>query len=88
MGVKSHNSADLNLDIEDGVLSSALAHLGNVSWQLDEVVEPGTKPSLASQNPRVQQALGNFEFYLTERIIDYTKTPLALGRVLTIDPTA
>ena len=36
--VRSRRHEDLHLDIEDGHLSSALAHLGNVSWSLGEAV--------------------------------------------------
>ena len=84
-GVRSRDPADLNLDIEDGHLSSGLAHLGNVSWRLGTAVEPGTRPSLAVDNPRVKQTLESFEAHLAEQDIDYGKTPLTLGRVLTID---
>jgi len=86
VGVKSRNPADLNLDIEDGHLSSALAHLGNVSWILGDTVELGSRPSLAADNPRVRQTLENFEAHLAEQSIDYAQTPLTLGRVLAIDP--
>ena len=86
-GVRSRNHADLNLDIEDGHLSSALAHLGNVSWSLGTSVEPGTRPSLATDNPGVRKTLENFEAHLAQQDIDYATTPLTLGRVLTIDPT-
>ena len=86
VGVKSRDPADLNLDIEDGHLSSALAHLGNVSWMLGEAVEAGSRPSLAADNPRVRQTLESFEAHLAEQTIDYAQTPLTLGRELTIDP--
>ena len=86
VGVKSRDSADLNLDIEDGHLSSALAHLGNVSWMLGETVEPGSRPSLAADNPRVRQTLESFEAHLAAQQIDYAETPLTLGRELAIDP--
>lgn len=86
VGVKSRDPADLNLDIEDGHLSSALAHLGNVSWMLGETVAAGSRPSLAADNPRVRQTLESFEAHLAEQQIDYAETPLTLGRELTIDP--
>jgi hypothetical protein len=85
-GVRSRKSADLHLDIEDGHLSSALAHLGNVSWTLGEQCEPGTQPSLAAKEPRVQQTFAGFEAHLGENGVDFAKTPLKLGRELSIDP--
>ncbi|MEX0688983.1 MAG: Gfo/Idh/MocA family oxidoreductase [Pirellulales bacterium] len=84
--VKSRRREDLHLDIEDGHLSSALAHLGNVSWTLGRPVEPGTRPSLAADDPRVKETLESFEAHLAENAVDFTQTKLALGRTLTIDP--
>jgi hypothetical protein len=84
--VQSRRHEDLHLDIEDGHLSSALAHVGNVSWTLGEPVEPGTRPSLAAADPRVKATLESFEAHLAENGVDFEQTPLRLGRTLTIDP--
>lgn len=84
--VKSRNHADLHLDIEDGHLSSALSHLGNVSWSLGEAVTPGTRPSLAAADPHVVATWDSFERYLADNPIDYATTALKLGRELVIDP--
>jgi len=84
--VKSRRREDLHLDIEDGHLSSALAHLGNVSWTLGEAVEPGTRPSLAADDERVKQTLESFESHLAANGVNFAETKLALGRTLTIDP--
>jgi hypothetical protein len=86
--VQSRRPEHLHLDIEDGHLSSALAHLGNVSWALGEVVEPGTRPSLMADDPRVKQTLASFEAHLAENGVDFSQTPLKLGRTLTIDPVS
>jgi len=84
--VKSRRREDLNLDIEDGHLSSALAHLGNVSWALGKAVEPGTRPSLAADDPRVKLSLESFEAHLAANGVNFAETSLTLGRTLTIDP--
>jgi hypothetical protein len=84
--VHSRDHRDLHLDIEDGHLSSALAHLGNVSWALGEDVPPGTRPSLAAADPRVVASLDTFEKHLTENDVDFSVTKLKLGRELIIDP--
>jgi hypothetical protein len=85
-GVKSRRQEDLHLDIEDGHYSSALAHLGNVSWALGEPVSVGTRPTLAADDPRVKASLDTFESYLKDNAVDVSKTRLSLGRELTIDP--
>jgi predicted dehydrogenase len=84
--VKSRDHRDLHLDVEDGHLSSALAHLGNVSWALGEAVPAGTRASLAADDPRVQATWESFEAHLAEHPIDFSVTRLTLGRELTIDP--
>ena len=85
--VKSRRREDLHLDIEEGHLSSALAHLGNVSWALGTPVEPGTRAALAADEPRVRATWESFEQHLGEQEIDYAATKLRLGRELVIDPT-
>jgi predicted dehydrogenase len=84
--VRSRRREDLHLDIEDGHLSSALAHLGNVSWALGEPVEPGTRANLGADDPRVQATWESFEQHLAGQEIDYRATKLLLGRELAIDP--
>jgi len=84
--VKSRRHQDLHLDIEDGHLSSALAHLGNVSWALGKPVQPGTCPTLAADEKHVRQTCESFTAHLRENEIDFQTTPLLLGRELTIDP--
>ena len=84
--VKSRRHEDLHLDIENGHLSSALAHLGNVSWALGEAVAPGTRPSLAAGDAHVRDTLESFDTHLRENNIDYGITKFTLGRELTIDP--
>jgi len=84
--MKSRRHQDLHLDIEDGHLSSALAHLGNVSWALGGPVEPDTRPTLGAREPRIAATLDGFQAHLRENEVDFAKTPLRLGRELTIDP--
>jgi hypothetical protein len=84
--VRSRNHKDLHLDIEEGHLSSALAHLGNVSWVLGEPVSMGTWPTLAADDHHVAETFESFEKHLGENAVDTMKTPLLLGRELSIDP--
>lgn len=84
--VRSRDHKDLHLDIEDGHLSSALAHLGNVSLRTGKVVPEGTRPSQVTNNKHVAETLVSFEEHLKESGIDYKATPLSLGAALTIDP--
>ncbi|MBS0265718.1 MAG: Gfo/Idh/MocA family oxidoreductase [Planctomycetes bacterium] len=84
--VRSRNHKDLHLDIEDGHLSSALAHLGNVSYRLGSVVPEGTRPSLLADDPHVVATLSTFEEHLKQNGVDFNATKFYLGQQLTIDP--
>ncbi|NBW97443.1 MAG: hypothetical protein EBR28_12125 [Planctomycetia bacterium] len=84
--VRSRRHGDLHLDIEDGHLSSALAHLGNVSWALGETAPPGTRPGLEKGNRHVIQTFDSFESHLLENMVDFEATKFRIGRELTIDP--
>jgi predicted dehydrogenase len=84
--VRSRDYKDLHLDIEDSHLSSALAHLGNVSYKLGKPVPAGTRPERVVEQKHVAETLASFESYLGEHTIDYDKTKLMLGAPLVIDP--
>jgi predicted dehydrogenase len=83
---KSRRHEDLHLDIAEGHLSSALSHLGNVSFALGTQAVPGTRPKLAADEPRVAATLAGFEAHLAANAVDFATTPLRLGRELVIDP--
>src|SRR4029077_4942263 len=84
--IRSRNYKDLHLDIEDGHLSSALAHLGNVSYRLGKPVPLGAPPSGVAKDKHVADTLTSFEDHLKESGVDFNKTKLYLGQELTIDP--
>ena len=84
--IRSRNHKDLHLDIEDGHLSSALAHLGNVSWQLGTETQPSERPARWSDEPIIAQTLDSFEAYTKENGVDFKTTRLSLGLELNIDP--
>jgi len=84
--IRSRNYKDLHLDIEDGHLSSALAHLGNVSWRRGTAVPEGTRPGLLSDNRHVIETLTSFEEHLRANGVDFNQTKYYLGQELTIDP--
>jgi predicted dehydrogenase len=84
--IRSRNHKDLHLDIEDAHLSSALAHLGNVSLAQGKAVPEGTRPSQMTDHRLVTETLTSFESHLKENGVDFNQTKLYLGQELTIDP--
>lgn len=84
--VRSRDRATLHLDIEEGHISSAMAHLGNASWALGRKASLGTRPQLAAGEQHVAETFAAFEDHLRDNAVDVTDTPYVLGRELTIDP--
>lgn len=84
--IRSRNYQDLHLDIEDGHLSSALAHLGNVSWRMGKVAPAGSRPSLMADNKHAQETFDSFEAHLKENNVNFDETKFYVGQELTIDP--
>jgi predicted dehydrogenase len=87
--VRSRAIADLNADIEEGHLSSALCHLGNISYRLgapqsaDELDK-----ALATLNTtdNAKDTLERTLAHLAANGIDMAATKLQVGPVLAFDP--
>jgi hypothetical protein len=83
--VRSRKEADLNADILEGHLSSALCHLGNISYRLGQVQVPG-KENVFGSNTEAAETLARMHKHLQDNKVDLSKTPLRVGRKLTINP--
>jgi predicted dehydrogenase len=78
---RSRKHTDLAADIEEGHLSSALCHLGNISHRLGKVVPAGAKLDVDKDT---EEALGRMREYLKENKVE---TPeFTLGSRLSFDP--
>ncbi len=82
--VRSRKHTDLNADILEGHLSSALCHLGNISYRL------GSRVAIAEAKSRMQGAeaketFGRFAQHLADNQVPDT-TEISLGKQLAIDP--
>ncbi len=86
--VRSRNSQELNADIEEGHLSSALCHLGNISYRL------GTQVSVGEAKDRLQslsspehlvETYERFTQHLSDNKLDLATTKLSFGPKLAVD---
>ena len=84
--VRSRKPADLNADILEGHLSSALCHTGNISYQLGKKQKPEEIREAAKANSELSEALGRMEEHLRANKVDLETSPATLGAVLTMDP--
>jgi len=83
--VKSRKTEELTADILEGHLSSALCHLGNISYNLGDAVTPKEAAErLAGNEPALEifQGLSN---HLNEHAVDLEKAKLKLGPHLTLN---
>ena len=77
--VRSRKVSDLNADILEGHLSTALCHMGNISYRLghtapqDEIIE-STK-----SNRELQDAFERCQQHLSLNGVDLLKSPTVLG---------
>jgi predicted dehydrogenase len=83
--VRSRNRADLNADILEGHLSSALCHLGNVSYRLG-MLQPFSKESKAFGDDKdAYETLARTAEHLKENGVPLDTTSYRVGRRLRVD---
>ncbi len=84
--VRSRRHTDLHADIEEGRLSSALCHLGNVSYLLGELVPFNSHSKAFGDNKEAYETFARFEEHLAANKVVLKETKYRLGRELQIDP--
>jgi predicted dehydrogenase len=87
--VRSRKLQDLNADIEEGHLSSALCHMGNISYQLGE--EVGAKDVLKrlegfNTTDNNAETLERTLAHLRENKVDLDAAKVRVGAALAFDP--
>jgi hypothetical protein len=83
--VRSRRKEDLNADILEGHLSSALCHLGNISHRLG-TPEPFVGGKAPFESKAANDAGTDCVKHLRENKVDVDTASYSLGRKLTIDP--
>lgn len=84
--VRSGKHTDLNCDVEEGHLSAAICHLGNISYRL------GTKASMADSIKvfdgcaDATEAFGRMKQHITDNKVELKDALGLVGPKLTIDP--
>jgi predicted dehydrogenase len=87
--VRSRKSSDLNADIEEGHLSSALCHTGNISYRLgtaqsaDQLAK--TVADLKTQD-KAKETLERTLAHLKDNKVDLAATKITVGPSLEFDP--
>ncbi len=83
--MRSRKSSDLNADILQGHLSSALCHTGNISYQLGKQAEPEEIHEAIKTDQAALETLGRMKEHLAANGVDLRKTQLTVGMPLKMD---
>ena len=83
---RSRKSSDLNADILEGHLSSALCHTGNISYRLGHQRSPNEIRDALKKNPGLSEAFGRMAEHLQSNEVDLLATRASLGVMLAMDP--
>ena len=84
--VRSRKVSDLNADILEGYVSSALCHMGNIPHQIGKEVARGEVQEVVKANKHAMSTFERFMAHLDAYKIDVKKTPITLGPWLQMDP--
>jgi hypothetical protein len=84
--VRSRKVSDLNADILEGHLSSALCHLGNISYRLGTPTRFDREGKPFGSDTDATDALASMEEHLKERMVPLAETECRIGPKLTFDP--
>ena len=83
--VKSRKVEDLYADIEEGHLSSALCHTGNISYRLGAKKNPNEIKEAMSSHKGMVESWNRMAEHLAANDVDITKEKVALGVPLKMD---
>jgi len=84
--VRSHKVSDLNADIEKGHFSSALCHMGNVSYRLGKKMPVSGIKDAIGDNAELIDSFERMIEHLKVNEVDLEKEPITMGPMLTMDP--
>jgi len=84
--VRDRNVERLNAPIRQGHISSAVCHLGNLSYRLGSPAACEDIQQAVSAFARAGQTITRLQQHLLANQVDLQKTPMSLGPWLTIDP--
>jgi predicted dehydrogenase len=86
--MRSRKTADLNADILEGHLSSALCHTGNISYRLGAEKSPEEIREQIRGDREAKETFDRMTEHLAANDVDLNKTKATLGPVLKMDPKA
>ncbi len=86
LACRSRRKEDLNADILEGHLSSALCHTGNISHRLGRKEKPAAILESIQGDRAAEESFGRMKEHLAKNEVDVTQALLTLGPALKFDP--
>jgi hypothetical protein len=83
--VRNRRQADLNADILEGHYSSALCHLGNISYRLGQQVPFYPRTQTVAGNEAATETLARLEQHLRDNSVLLQDTTIRVGPMLEFD---
>jgi hypothetical protein len=83
--VRSRKSSDLYGPVDEGHISSALCHLGNISHRIGRASTDGETRERIKGSSALSEAYGRMAEHLRANNVDVSSTPLTLGMPLLVD---
>lgn len=84
--VRSRKESDLNADILEGHISSALCHTGNISYRVGKISELGKIREAIKADKGATETFDRMAAHLEANGVDLQKTKATLGAVLKMNP--
>ena len=84
--VRSRDASHLNANVLEGHLSSALCHMGNISYRLGKTAALDEIAHSIEKTTDLKEAFGRMQKHLLANDVDLQKTPALLGGALSMDP--
>lgn len=84
--VRSRKTSELNAPVLEGHLSSALCHLGNISYRMGSLVPFNPKTKAFGDDKEAYETIGRFEQHLIDNDVKLEAMQYRLGPHLMIDP--
>jgi len=83
--IRSRKVSDLNADILEGHISSALCHMGSISYQIGNQASPDEIKAVSQGNAELGDSYERFMKHMAANEVDLGATPAVLGPMLTLD---
>jgi predicted dehydrogenase len=86
--MRSRKISDLHADIAEGHISSALCHMGNISYRVGQQIPKQDAADVLKANPLAAESLEKMKEHLVANDVDLRKTSLTVGPWLEMDAAA